>query len=84
MGNVGAAEVEPALDQKVSFVLDLLRDEFTENDLFGEVFATNNDSVVMGAGGKRQGEYKARYCSEYFFYSCHSEPLGSRSNLLSL
>ncbi len=44
MGNVSSAEIESALHRKMSFILDLLRDEFAKNDLLSEVLATDNDA----------------------------------------
>ena len=53
MRDVSAAEIKAALDRKMSFVFDLLRDEFTEDDLFGEIFAADDDAVAVGATGRQ-------------------------------
>lgn len=51
MRDVSAAEIKTALYRKMSLVFDLLRDEFSEDDLLGEVFAADDDAVAMGASG---------------------------------
>ena len=56
MRDVSSAKIEPALNRKVSLVLDLLCDEFAEDDLFGEIFASHDDARM----GAACGEYHER------------------------
>src|ERR1700686_1508235 len=51
--DVSAAQIETTLDRELRFVLDLLRDEFAEDDLLGEVFATDDNAGMRRAGGKQ-------------------------------
>ena len=53
VGDVGAAEIEAALDGELGLVFDLLGDDFSEDDLLGEVLASDDDA---GAVGCRRGE----------------------------
>src|SRR6185437_12011933 len=54
MRDVSPAEIEAALDRKMSFVFDLLRNELSKDDLLGKVLASD-DNVRMGsAGGKKR------------------------------
>src|SRR6266851_4183879 len=50
--DVSSAEIETPFDRKMSFVFDLLGDEFSEDDLLGEVLASDNDVGMGGAGGE--------------------------------
>ena len=43
MANIGAGKVETALDRQVSFIFDLLRDDFAEDELLGEIFGADDD-----------------------------------------
>jgi hypothetical protein len=52
MRDVSSAEIEAALDWKMSFVFDLLRDQFAKDDLLGEIFAPNDDVRMRSAGGE--------------------------------
>src|SRR5262245_44247292 len=54
MCDVSSAQVESALHRQMSPVLDLLCDEFTENDLLGEVLAPDDD-VRAPAAGREHG-----------------------------
>jgi hypothetical protein len=49
---VGTAEIEAAFDGQMSFVLDLLRNHFAENDLLSEIFAADHNSGTRGAAGQ--------------------------------
>ena len=53
MADVGAGEIEAAFDREMSFVFDLLGDEFSEDELLGEVLGADDDAVFAGwaAGG---------------------------------
>ena len=53
MRNVSSTQIKSALDRKMSFIFDLLRDEFPEDDLFGEVLASHDDRRVGVARGER-------------------------------
>jgi hypothetical protein len=48
MANVTAGKIEAAFDRKMSFAFDLLGDDFTENELFGEIFGADDDTVGAG------------------------------------
>jgi hypothetical protein len=50
VGDVSSAEIKAALDWKMSFAFDLLGDKFSEDDLLGEVLASDDDAGVIGAG----------------------------------
>ncbi len=50
MGNVSAAEIETAFDGEMSFVFDLLGNEFSEDDLLGEVLASDDYAWLASAG----------------------------------
>ncbi len=54
MADVGAGEIEAALDGKMSFVFDLLGDDFSQDELFGEIFGA--DDYAVFAGGAAGGE----------------------------
>ena len=54
MSDVSTAEIKAALDREMSFVFDLLRDEFAEDDLFCEILAADDDAVVVGTGGRKK------------------------------
>src|SRR4051812_9549037 len=46
LANVGSREIELALDRKVSLVLDLLGDDFAEDQLLSEVLGAYDDAVI--------------------------------------
>ncbi len=48
MANVAAGKIEAAFDRKMSLVFDLLGDDFTEDELFGEIFGADDDAVGAG------------------------------------
>src|SRR5439155_20499745 len=50
MRNVGPAQIKTPLDGKMSFVFDLLRDDFAENDLLSEILAADDNAVMTRAG----------------------------------
>ena len=54
--DVSSAEIKPPLDREMSLVFDLLRDEFAEDDLLGEVLASDDNAGLAGAGGEEQSE----------------------------
>jgi hypothetical protein len=58
VANVTACKVEAAFDREMSFVFDLLGDDFTQDELFGEVFGTNYYAVCArgAAGGEQSNE----------------------------
>ena len=58
MRDVGAAEIKPALDGKVSLVFDLLRNQLAEDDLLGEIFASDDDALLVVAGGEENDRAK--------------------------
>ena len=45
MTDVGSCQVETAFDRQPVFVLDLLRDELSENQLFSEILGADNHSI---------------------------------------
>ena len=45
VANVAAGKIEAAFDREMSFVFDLLGDDFTEDELFGEIFGADDDAV---------------------------------------
>jgi len=53
LADEGAGKIEAAFDRKMSFVLNLLRDDFAQDKLFGEVLGADDDQVLAGwaAGG---------------------------------
>ena len=53
VGDVCSAEIETSLDRKMSFVFDLLGDEFSEDDLLGEVLATDDDAGAVRTAGEK-------------------------------
>ena len=53
LANVAARQVETALDRQVGLVLDLLRDDFTEDELLGEIFGADDDDVRRVAVRRR-------------------------------
>ena len=61
MANVAAGKIEAAFDRKMSFVFDLLGDDFTEDELFGEIFGADDNTVGAGrtAGAKQRDEGEA-------------------------
>lgn len=52
MRDVSAAEIEASLDGKMSSIFDLLGNEFSEDDLLGEILASDDDTWAMGARGE--------------------------------
>ncbi len=53
MADVSSGEIETALDRKMSFVFDLLSDDFAENELLGEVLGSDNDAIRRASGRRR-------------------------------
>ena len=52
MANVAAGKIEAAFDRKMGFVFDLLGDDFTEDELFGEILGADDDAILArGAAG---------------------------------
>ncbi len=45
LANVCASQVETALDRQVGFIFDLLRHDFTEDELLGEVLGADHDDI---------------------------------------
>ena len=45
VADVAACEVKASFHRQMSFVFDLLGDDFAENQLFGEVFGADDDAV---------------------------------------
>ena len=58
MGNVSSSEIETTLDGKMSLIFDLLGDQFSEDDLLGEVLASHDDVGLARARRKKQGGNK--------------------------
>src|SRR5205823_463265 len=57
MANVAASKIETAFDRKMGFVFDLLGDDFTEDELFGEILgADHNPIFARGAACAEQGQ----------------------------
>ena len=54
MADERAAEIEFAFNLKLCLILNLLRQQFSENDLLRKVLGTDNDSIRMGTGRKSQ------------------------------
>ena len=48
LANVSAGKIETAFDEQVGFVLELLRDQFAENELLGEILGANNNAILAG------------------------------------
>ena len=55
MADVAAGKIEAAFDREMSLVFDLLGDDFTEDELLGEIFGADDDAVGAGraAGGEQ-------------------------------
>ena len=51
MRDIGAAEIKPAIDYKISLVFDLLRNQLAEDDLLGKILASDDDALLVVAGG---------------------------------
>ena len=51
--NVGPAQIKTPLDGKMSFLFDLLRDDFAENNLLSEILAADDNAVMTRAGGNK-------------------------------
>src|SRR5437879_11841920 len=82
MADVAAGEIEPALHGKVRLCLELLRDDFSEDELLGEVFRSDNDTVFTrrAARTKQQrqnADYERRHRRRIHFV--HEE--AKRANL---
>jgi len=52
--DVRSAQIKAALDREMSFIFDLLGDELSENDLLGEVLASDHDAGLVGATGEQK------------------------------
>src|SRR5204863_10004281 len=62
MADVAAGEIEPALHGKVRLCLDLLRDDFSEDELLSEVFRSDYDTVfTRRAAGTEQQRQNTDY-----------------------
>jgi hypothetical protein len=58
MANIAARKVETAFYQQVSFVFDLLRDDFAEDELLSEIFGSDYDAIfARGAAGCQHSHY---------------------------
>ena len=82
MADVAAGEIEPALHGKVRLCLDLLRDDFSEDELLSEVFRSDDDTVftrrAAGTEQQRQNtDYERRHRRRIHFV--HEE--AKRANL---
>ena len=61
MADVAAGKIEAAFDRKMSFVFDLLGDDFAEDELFGEIFGADDDAVgARRAAGSEQQRRRER------------------------
>ena len=61
LADVAAGEVEAAFYRKMGFVFDLLGDDFTEDELFGEILGSDDDAVgARGPAGARAARQRAR------------------------
>ena len=80
MANVAAGKIEAAFDRKMSFAFDLLGDDFTENELFSEVFGADDDTVSTGedrtrlAARRRRGR-KLRELNAWVLRCAHDDTL---------
>jgi hypothetical protein len=48
MTNVGSCKIETALDLQLSLSFDLLGDDFTEDELLGEILRPDDDAILAG------------------------------------
>ncbi len=53
MADVGAGEIEATLDREMGLAFDLLRDDFTEHELLGEIFGADDDAVRRAEDRRR-------------------------------
>ena len=61
LANVGSGEIEAAFDREMSFVFDLLGDDFAEDELFGEILGADDDAIgARGTAGRRSQQASAR------------------------
>ena len=61
MADVTAGKVEAAFDHKMSFVFDLLRDDFTKDELLGEILGADDDSAfTRRTAGREQRDKRER------------------------
>ena len=58
MADVGAGQIETALDGEMGSVFDFLGDEFAKDELLGKVLGADDDPILAGgaAGGEENGE----------------------------
>src|SRR5207342_1184792 len=56
LANIRSGEVEAALNWQVGFILDLLRHDFAEDELLGEILGADDDDVGAwrSAGGEEE------------------------------
>ncbi len=55
MADVASGKIEAAFDGEVGFIFDLLRDDFAEDKLFGEVLGADDDAIsAWGSAGCEQ------------------------------
>src|SRR6266478_8930327 len=64
MANVAAGKIEAAFDGEMSFVFDLLGDDFTEDELFGEIFGADDDAVSARRTAGREKEQRGKRASQ--------------------
>ena len=58
MADVASGQVEAALDREMSFVFDLLGNDFAEDELFGEILGADDDAILARRAAR--GEKKER------------------------
>ncbi len=64
MANVAAGKIEAAFDGEMSFVFDLLGDDFAEDELFGEILGADDDAVFASGAAGRQKEQRGESASQ--------------------